>query len=174
MMIRTFLERLYLWCGYAAAAFLIGIGLCIVAQIVWRIRGQTFDATEAAGLCLAASIFLGLAHTFRQGSHVRISLLTDKLPPRLKHGVEIFNCLQGSVVVGFLAWQMILFARQSYEFHDVSPGLLAMPMWIPQGGAAIGITALAIGLLDELIWLLQGGAPRTLAPDEISIEGTVA
>lgn len=173
-MIRTCLERLYLWCGYAAAAFLVGIGLCIVTQIVWRIRGRTFDATEAAGLCLAASIFLGLAHTFRQGSHVRISLLTNKLPPRLKHGAEIFNCLQGSVVVGFLAWQMILFARQSYEFHDVSPGLLAMPMWIPQGGAAIGITALAIGLLDELIWLVQGGAPRTLAPDEISIEETVA
>jgi TRAP-type C4-dicarboxylate transport system permease small subunit len=174
MMVRTYVDRLYLWCGYAAAAFLVGIGLCILTQIVWRIRGRTFDATEAAGFCLAASTFFGLAHTFRHGSHVRINLLTKRLPSYLRQTAEILNCLLGTIVAGFLGWQMSLFALQSFNFHDVSPGLLAMPMWIPQGGAAIGITSLAIALLDELIWLLQGGAPRSLPPDEISVEETVA
>ena len=174
MMIRTYLERLYLWCGYVAAAFLVGIGLCILMQIVWRIRGRTFDSTEAAGFCLAASTFFGLAHTFRHGSHVRINLLTKRLPPPLRQTAEILNCLLGTIVVGFLGVQMILFAMQSFSFNDVSPGLLAMPMWIPQGGAAIGTAALAIALADELIWLLQGGAPRSLPPDEISVEETVA
>lgn len=173
-MLRTYLDRLYLWCGYAAAAFLVGIALCILTQILWRFRGKTFDATEAAGFCLAASTFFGLAHTFRNGSHVRINLLTKKLPAHLQRKAEILNCLLGSLVVGFLGWQMILFALQSFNFHDVSPGLIAMPMWIPQGGAALGITVLAIALLDEFIWLLQGGAPRSLGQDEVNIEETVA
>ena len=171
---RRYLDRIYLWSGYIAAAFLVGIALCIVTQVVWRIRGRTFDATEAAGLCLAAATFFGLAHTFRHGSHVRINLLTKKLPPRLQRGAEILNCLVGTLVVGFLAVQMTLFALQSFEFKDVTPGLLAMPMWIPQAGLACGITVLAIVLLDELVWLLQGREPRSPGEDEVNIEETMA
>ena len=71
-MIRGVLDKFYEACGYLAAAFMVGIGVSIVAQIVARMRGVTLDATEAAGLCLAASTFFGLAHTFRRGGHVRI------------------------------------------------------------------------------------------------------
>lgn len=174
MRAKSRLDPLYDLCGYVAAAFLVGIALCIVAQIGQRLRGRTFDATEAAGFCLAASTFFGLAHTFRHGSHVRIDLLTKRLGQRGRHLAEIANCLAGVGVVGFLGWQMILFAAQSWSFQDVSPGLIAMPMWIPQAGAAIGIVVLALALLDELIWLVRGGAPRNLPTDEIALDETVA
>ncbi|SDG45700.1 TRAP transporter small permease [Bosea robiniae] len=173
-MIRGVLDRFYEACGYIAAAFMVGIGLAIVTQIVGRMRGVTVDATEAAGLCLAASTFFGLAHTFRRGGHVRINLIVDRLPQRWRHGVEIFNCLLGTVVVSFLAWHVASLALQSREFNDVSPGLLAMPFWIPQTGVAIGIAALAIAFIDELIWLLAGGKPRYEAPDEVELDRPVA
>lgn len=153
---------------------MVGIGLAIVTQIVGRMRGVTVDATEAAGLCLAASTFFGLAHTFRRGGHVRINLLIDRLPEGWRHGVEILNCLLGTVVVSFLAWHVASLALQSREFNDISPGLLAMPFWIPQTGVAIGIAALAIAFIDELIWLLAGGKPRYEAPDEIELDRPVA
>lgn len=122
---RGVLDRFYEACGYIAAAFMVGIALAIVAQIFGRMRGMTLDATEAAGLCLAASTFFGLAHTFRRGGHVRINLIVDRLPQQWRHGVEIFNCLLGTVVVSFLAWHVASLALQSREFNDVSPGLLA-------------------------------------------------
>jgi TRAP-type C4-dicarboxylate transport system permease small subunit len=172
--IRGVLDRFYEACGYIAAAFMVGIGLAIVTQIVGRMRGVTVDATEAAGLCLAASTFFGLAHTFRRGGHVRINLIVDRLPQRWRHGVEIFNCLLGTGVVSFLAWHVASLALQSREFNDVSPGLLAMPFWIPQTGVAIGIAALAIAFIDELIWLLAGGKPRYEAPDEVELDRPVA
>jgi TRAP-type C4-dicarboxylate transport system permease small subunit len=171
---RAILDRFYEACGYIAAAFMVGIGLAIVAQILGRMRGVTVDATEAAGLCLAASTFFGLAHTFRRGGHVRINLIVDRLPEGWRHGVEILNCLLGTVVVSFLAWHVASLALQSREFNDVSPGLLAMPFWIPQTGVAIGIAALAIAFIDELIWLLGGGKPRYEAPDEIELDRPVA
>ena len=173
-MIRGVLDKFYEACGYLAAAFMVGIGLAIVAQIVGRMRGITLDATEAAGLCLAASTFFGLAHTFRRGGHVRINLLIDRLPEGWRHGVEILNCLLGTVVVSFLAWHVASLALQSREFNDISPGLLAMPFWIPQTGVAIGIAALAIAFIDELIWLLAGGKPRYEAPDEVELDRPVA
>ena len=49
-----------------------------------------------------------------------------------------------------------------------------MPFWIPQAGVAIGIAALAIAFIDELIWLLTGGKPRYEAPDEIELDRPVA
>lgn len=153
---------------------MVGIGVSIVAQIVARMRGVTLDATEAAGLCLAASTFFGLAHTFRRGGHVRINLLVDRLPLRFRRSVEILNCLLGTVVVSFLAWHVASLALQSREFNDISPGLLAMPFWIPQAGVAVGVTALAIAFVDELLWLLGGGKPRYEAPDEIELDRPVA
>jgi TRAP-type C4-dicarboxylate transport system permease small subunit len=173
-MIRGALNRFYDACGYLSAAFMVGIALAIIAQIFARMRGVTLDATEAAGLCLAASTFFGLAYTFRRGSHVRITLIIDRLPTRFRRRVEIFNCLLGAVAISFLAWNVSLLALQSYQFNDVSPGLLAMPFWIPQTGVAIGVIAFAVALIDELHWLLTGGAPRYEAPDEVGLDKPVA
>lgn len=173
-MIRTVLDKFYQACGYLAAAFMVGIAVAIVAQIVARMRGITLDSTEAAGLCLAASTFFGLAHTFRRGGHVRINLLIERLPARARHGVEVFNCLLGAGVVSFLAWHVGQLALQSYQFNDISPGLLAMPFWIPQSAVAVGIVAFAVALIDELLWLLTGGRPRYEAPDEVGLDRPVA
>lgn len=173
-MIRGILDKFYEACGYLAAAFMVGIGLAILAQIIGRMRGVTLDATEAAGLCLAAATFFGLAHTFRRGGHVRINLIVDRLPKRWRRGVEIVNCLLGTLVVSFLAWHVGALALQSREFGDVSPGLLAMPFWIPQTGVALGVTALAIAFVDELLWLIGGSEPRYEAPDEVELDRPVA
>lgn len=172
-MIRTVLDRLYLLSGYLAAICLAGIGVTIIVQIVARFFGKTADSTEAAGLLLAATTFFGLAYTFREGGHVRITLAIDRLGPRLRRGVEIFNCLVASGAVCFLAWNVIVLALQSHEYHDVSPGLLAMPFWIPQSAAAAGVTLFAVALLDELFWILAGRPPRydrAADPDDIHFE----
>lgn len=174
MRLRSALDKLYLGSGYLAAVFMAGIGVCVVAQIGFRVLGRTLDATEASGFCMAAATFLGLAHTLRSGAHVRITLLAHRLSPSGQHRLQIAVCLLGVIVVGFLCWHVWALAIQSREFHDISPGLLAMPLWIPQAGAALGITVLAIALVDELFWLLGGGASRCEAPDEISGDQPVA
>lgn len=173
-MLRYVLERLYLYSGYVSAFFLVGIAVSIIAQIAGRMRGVTIDATEVAGLCLAASTFFGLAHTFRSGAHVRIKLIIERLPWSTRRPIEILNCVLAAVAVCFLAWNMILFALQSFEFHDISPGLLAIPFWIPQAGVAVGITLLAIAIIDELFWIAWGGRPRTDDAEEINLDKPVA
>jgi hypothetical protein len=50
----------------------------------------------------------------------------------------------------------------SYRIHDVSQGLVAVPLWIPQSGMALGLTIMAIALLDDLIAVLRHGTPSYL------------
>ncbi len=173
-MIRVVLDRLYLYSGYLSAIFLVGIAVAILAQIIGRLMGVTVDAAEAAGLCLAASTFFGLAYTFRNGAHVRIRLVVDRLPWSVRRPVEIFNCVLAGAAVCFLAYHFIQFVWQSYTFHDITPGLLAMPFWIPQFGVAAGIVFLAIAILDELVWIAMGGRPRTDSAEDAALDKPVA
>lgn len=165
-MTRRVLKRLYDLAGLLAGLCLVGIGVTIVVQIVARMMGVTVDSTEAAGLLLAATMFFGLAHTFQHGGHVRITLAIERLPPRWRRGAEAVNCLIAGAAICFLAWHVTGLALQSFEYHDVSPGLLAIPFWIPQGAAAAGVILFAVAILDELSWILSGRPPRDdAAPD---------
>ncbi|RKF13580.1 TRAP transporter small permease [Roseovarius spongiae] len=159
-MTRRLLTRLYDLAGLLAGLCLVGIGVTIIVQIVGRLMGVTVDSTESAGLLLAATMFFGLAHTFQHGGHVRITLAVHPLPPGLRRGAEIFNCVVAGAAVCYLAWNITDLALQSYEYHDVSPGLLAIPFWIPQAAAAAGVILFAVSILDELIWIIAGRPPR--------------
>jgi TRAP-type C4-dicarboxylate transport system permease small subunit len=171
---RKSLDLIYDGCGYLAALFMVGIIASIVAQMIWRARGITLDSTEVAGLCLAASTFFGLAHTYRHGGHVRINLLVDRLPAGTRRAVELGLCALGTAVVTFLAWNMTMLALQSYQFEDRTPGLLGILFWIPQSGVAAGLWTLALALADELVWLLQGRPARVTTQDEVDLDNPVA
>lgn len=169
-MLRKLLDRLYLWSGYAAAFFLAAIAVGVMAQIAGRSFGLVVDATEAAGFCMAASTFFALAHTFRRGAHVRVTLLVEAATGRSRKLLELVCCVIGALAVGFLAWHAIAFAAQSYRFGDISPGFIAMPMWIPQSAMAAGLLLLAISLVDEALMILRGRTPVQVQTQDTAVE----
>lgn len=158
-MTRAVLDKLYLWSGYVAAVFLAGIGVAVVAQVVGRFIGLTVESTEVAGFCLAATSFFALAHTFKSGSHVRVNLLVRRFSGTTRKIVEIWCCLAAALVVGYAAYHSVLLSIQSYQFNDISPGLVAMPFWIPQAGMAAGLILLTIALVDEMILVARNHQP---------------
>jgi len=50
-------------------------------------------------------------------------------------------------------------AYDSFLFGDTSPGLMAVPFWIPQVGMALGASIMTIGLIDELVQTVGGKIP---------------
>ncbi len=156
---RRALDRLYKVSGALSAFFLMMIGVTIVGQILGRFVNVAFDATEISGFCMAASMFLGLAYTFRSGAHIRVSLLITRLGMGGRRWVEILCCALaggGCLYFAWNAWEIVL---ESKEFGDTSPGLMAVPFWIPQIGMATGISILAVAFLDEMVEVLMGKQP---------------
>jgi len=145
---RRLLDGLYLASGWAAGGFLLALLLAILAQVLGRKLGATLDTTELSGFFMAASTFLGLAYTFRDGGHIRIGLLITRATGKRRKALELGCCLLSAALVGYLAVSAGAFVLESYEFADISPGLLAIPFWIPQSGMAAGLAILTVALVD--------------------------
>ncbi|HZY20463.1 MAG TPA: TRAP transporter small permease [Ramlibacter sp.] len=157
---RRFLDRLYLACGAIGAVFVLLIGVLMIAQSVLREFGVRTGAVNdiVAWFCAAASFF-AMAHAFKHGDFVRVTLLLDSLPARARRVVEAACLAIAAVSVGYLAWWANRFTYDSWSFNEVAQGLLPIPIWIPQASFALGSILLLIAVLDELVIVLRGGKP---------------
>ena len=43
----------------------------------------------------------------------------------------------------------------SWRFHDMSQGVIAVPLWLPQLGYSSGLVILLIAFVDELVHVLS-------------------
>jgi len=170
--VRRALDTLYLWSGYLAAVFLIGIAVTVVSQIVGRFFGVAVDSTESAGFCMAGATFLGLAYTFKHGAHVRVALVLSLTGRRLRRGLELWAI--GACVIGmaYFSYWACDFVYYSFVFREISPGLLAMPFWIPRLAMAVGAVIFTIALIDEFARVLGGAVPTYEMNAETVLGGT--
>ena len=171
---RVFLDRLYLYAGYAAGAFMVAIFLQMMVLSAGRPVGINIPAADDfVSWCMAAMAFLGLAHTFRHGEMIRVGLLIDKLPPATRHWVELGCLVIGTAFIAFFAYHAVLMNYQSYLFGDMSQGVVLVPMWIPQIGYSTGLVILLIAFVDELIHVVRGNLPRYERPKPQTAEEVV-
>ena len=134
------------------AAF-VTVALGVVARMAgWDIPG--LDAY--AGYAIAAALFLALPQTLRRQEHIRVTLLLDKAPPRLRAALEWWSLGAGLALACFIAFYALRLVWVSHGMHDVSQSADATPLWIPQIAMALGCVGFALSLADALISRLRG------------------
>ena len=173
-MIRAALERLYLFAGYLAGLFMIVIFVLMMILSAGRPLGINVPAgDDLVSWCMAAMAFLGLAHTFRHGEMIRVGLLIDRVMGRPRRVMEITALTIGCGFIGFFAWNAAVMTYDSWRFHDMAQGVLAVPLWIPQLGYSGGLVILFVAFADELIHVVSGGEPRYEKPKPQTAEEVV-
>jgi TRAP-type C4-dicarboxylate transport system permease small subunit len=162
------MNRVFDAAGWVAGAFLTGTLMMVLVSIVGRfLPSLALPGADAyAGYCMAAAAFLALPTTLRRGEHIRVTLLLQRLSPRVRRAVEIMTHLVGLFLAASLAWYSIRLVWQSHAFHDVSTGFDATPLWIPQLGMATGTLMLVLAFAIELREHVFRHAPRPDAGDE--------
>lgn len=157
---RALLDRLYLFAGYAAGAFLVVIFVLMMVMSIGREVGFNVPAgDDFVAWCMVAISFLGLAHTFKRGEMIRVGILLERLSGRTRHAFEILSL---AIAAGFIAYFSYYAAGMTYDswrFNDMAQGVLAVPLWIPQLGYSGGLLILLIALVDEFIHVLKGNKP---------------
>lgn len=166
---RKILDTLYRVSGYAAAFLIFAICLTValqvslnlIDQIARKLTGSAIGLTIPSysgftGFFLAASTFLALAYTLREGGHIRVTLFLQGLRPPLRRIFELWSVSLAAAASIYLSIYTFHLVLTSYQFGDVSSGIVAVPLWIPQSSMAIGLAILSIALVDELVGLIRG------------------
>ncbi|MDZ7713751.1 MAG: TRAP transporter small permease [Rhodovibrio sp.] len=169
---RTFLDRLYSLSGAIAAAFICAITLIVLAQVLANlidsvasmVLGAPFGLVvpsyaNFAGYFLTGATFFALPYALKRGAHIRVTLVIQALGPKTRQVVEVWCILVGLAIAGFFTWYTFGLVAASYRYGDMSTGMVAIPIWIPQGALVLGGAVLTIALLDELVVALRGGTP---------------
>ena len=164
----SMLDHVYLYAGYLAAFFMVCIFAITMLQIVGRLVGYNpRGLTDYAGYFMGASAFLAFAHTLNRGSHIRIELFLSMMGP-VRPIVERLAFIFSTFIGAGFSWYSWSMVYWSYKLGDVSQGLDATPMWIPQLSMAIGISLLALSVADHSLRLiLTGDHQLPTAPDAL-------
>jgi TRAP-type C4-dicarboxylate transport system permease small subunit len=169
---RRWLDSLYITAGWLAAGCIAGICLLVVCQVLLNLidristllMGTAIGLTipsysDFTGFLLAAASFFALAYTLREGGHIRVVLVVGRLPEKMQKFVEFWCSGFGFAVAFYFCWYTAKLTYESYVYHDLSSGMIAVPLWIPQSAMLLGLLILTIALADELATVLSGGIP---------------
>jgi TRAP-type C4-dicarboxylate transport system permease small subunit len=157
---RKFLNLLFDGAAYLAAAFVLAIFFVMVGSSFLREIGVGTSGTDdlVAWFCAAAS-FLAMAHTFRYGDFVRVTLLMEKLPPNVRRWAEIACLSIGTAFTGYLAWWTVRYVYEGWQFKQMADGLIAIPIWIPQLSFVVGAILLFIAVVEQFVAVIRGEKP---------------
>ncbi len=127
------ISRILAW--IAGALILFGCSGLITIDVITRFvfRRGVVESFELSGYALAAAIGLGLAFTVTSKANVRVDILLDALPRRLRAPCDVIASLSLSVIALALAWFCWKTVGQSLSMHARSISTLQVPMAIPQG-----------------------------------------
>jgi TRAP-type C4-dicarboxylate transport system permease small subunit len=180
---RRALDALYTATLWASALCLLAIALLVGAQLAGRLIDGALallhlprtdfvilSLDEISGYLLAAASFLALAGTLKAGAHIRVTLVLAALNERARRFVEIWAFGFAAFASGYMTWHLANFAWVSFRFHEISTGVIRVPLGYPQALMALGMLMLTVALLDELVIVVGGGRPTfRVAEDAVTL-----
>ena len=105
---------------------------------------------------MAGAGFMALASTLKKGEHIRVTLLLGALKGKAYKALELTALGVATILSAFLAFYSTRLVWQSWEIEDISVGIDATPLWIPQIFMALGTIVFFIAFCDELVLELLG------------------
>ena len=158
--LRRTLDGLYLAGGVLGALALVAIALLILGNVLGRQLGMVVpSADDLTAFAVAGSAILPLAYTFRHGAHIRVDLVIGRFRGAARTAAEVVVLAIAFAMVAFFAYATFDQMTDSYEFEEVSQGMLGIPLWMPQLALPVGAVLFAVALLDDLVVVLAGGRP---------------
>ncbi len=132
----------------AAIALLASMAL-IVYSVVMRygLNQPIAWVDELVGYLLVACVMLAAADALREGEHIAVDIITERLSARGKRVTAVLGLLAvaaSALLLVIEGWDMVAFSRM---VGLLSNGYMAVPMWIPQALVPIGAAALLLAAL---------------------------
>jgi TRAP-type C4-dicarboxylate transport system permease small subunit len=135
----------------AVATFVMMV--LVVANVAGRyLLNQPLTGTlEFTESLLVIIIFLSVALTQYDGGHIRVTLLTRRLPKAWARRMTVFSMLCGAAFFTWCSYASWIYAAQSYSFNEHEWGEVVFPLWPMKFVVFFGIALLAFQFLLDAI-----------------------
>lgn len=124
----------------------LACALFVTADVLGRnLLGFSSAATvEITGYMLACGIAWALAHTLAVRAHIRVDVLINRLPTRVRAPLHLVSLALLLGVAAFAAWAAWMLVDESALFDAHDNSALRVPLVIPQGIWAFGLSAFVV------------------------------
>jgi len=140
-------------------SFLVALGIMIFLSISisWEVFSRyvmgapSTWVTEVSGYLVSGVLFMALGKVYREGGHVSMSLIVDKISPRNHKICVVLSDLLVMIFAIFLFWATFQMASMSFELNWKSSTILAVPLYLPQSLMPIGSFVFIIEIINKLL-----------------------
>lgn len=151
------LSSFYRLLTFLAAVAMVSAFVTVMLGVLGRQFDFNIRGLDAyAGYSIGAALFLALPDTLRKGDHIRVTLLLQQVPAKLRNLFEYWCLLAGVGLSAYLAVYACRLVWTSRAYNDISQSADATPLWIPQIAMALGCIGFAVAMLDALVARIQG------------------
>jgi len=153
------LSRLSGWAGAALVGGILAI-VCYDVTMRYVFNAPTSWSTEIATYMLVAMAFVTAAWAQREGAHIRVELLVERLQGEARLTLELVGAWIGFTFLAFLAWQTVVMSYDNWLNGVRLFSLLNTPVYLPQIPVAVGLAAFALATLADIHRLRPPDAGR--------------
>lgn len=157
------IDRLTEFLGRLAAVILLGM----IALVAFNVIGRYVIGTAPVWMqelewhLLSPIALLGIVVLMKEGGHVRVDMLYERLSPRLRAGIDLISMICGVAVACLLIKYSLGYVDSSYSIREGSPDPGGLPArWLLKSCLLAGFALLALqclaNALRHLAFLLSG------------------
>ncbi|MGD9136558.1 MAG: TRAP transporter small permease [Desulfobacterales bacterium] len=135
----------------AGIIFLLMVMLLLEVLTRYVLRSPISIADEMGGYLLVCITFMGLAYTWKEKGHVRVSLLVSRLPDKIARVLRFITLILATLFTLPLIKACYDLIMDSLLFESRSGSWLRTPLAYPQTILLIGAIMIFLQLVAEII-----------------------
>ena len=130
---------------------LAAISVIMMTQVVARTLFSSMSwPEEFSRYCYIWTVLLSLGYTIKKGNMLRVGILMDMLPHKLRKSMEILTNIIMLVLFGILFYYSIIYTNKIRITGQTSPAM-QIPMWIMYLSTIIGFGLASIRMIQEIV-----------------------
>jgi len=151
--IANFIEKIA-YLGACFSGWLVPLMMMLVVVEVFMryvLHQPLMLADEFSAYMLVAVSYLGTAYTWRQGGHVRVTVLVSRLPSRAYGWIRFIGLILVFIFMIQLDWVSYKMITYALQINLRSSTWLMFPLFWPQLTIFIGFVLLTLLLVTDIV-----------------------
>ncbi len=143
---------------FAAMAMALICLITFANVLVRYFSDESFAFTEEFSVFLMVVLtFVGASAAFGKNTHIRMSFVVERMPPRLAHYIEIAVMAAAAALFAIIVWYGTRLVLDDWNFDTTSPGI-GIPQWLYTIWLPLLAAVITLRIIGRIVRLARGKA----------------